>query len=121
MNVLIVEPDAALSDVWKRHLSRSATAVIVASTQNEAVAALQEQDISVIILDLMLPGGSALAVADFASYRQPEARVVFVTRNRFFSDGSIFNLIPNTAAFVPAETAPSDLAAIVEHHGQRAA
>ncbi|MEM1064948.1 MAG: response regulator [Pseudomonadota bacterium] len=121
MNVLIVEPDQALSDVWKRHLSRCASAVIVAPTQKAAVEALQTEDVAVIILDLMLPGGSALAVADFASYRQPDARIVFVTRNRFFSDGSIFNLIPNTAAYVPVETAPSDLAAIVEHHGQRAA
>jgi len=44
----------------------------------------------VIVLDLALEEGSALAVADFASYRHPDARVIFVTNASFFSDGSIF-------------------------------
>ena len=70
-----------------------------------------------IVLSLDLTQGSALAVADFASYRHPEVRVIFVTRTRFFSDGSIFQLVPNTAAFLPARTPPEDLAALVEHHG----
>ena len=56
-------------------------------------------------------------MADFASYKRPEARVIFVTRSGFFSDGSIFQLAPNTAAYIAAETPPEDLAALVEHHG----
>jgi hypothetical protein len=34
----------------------------------------------------------------------------------FFSDGSIFNLVPNACGFFPAETPPEDLAAIIRHY-----
>jgi hypothetical protein len=68
---------------------------------------------------LVIEGGSAFAVADFASYRRPDARVVFVTNTTFFSDGSIFQHIPNACAFVPTETPPEDLVAIVEHYAEQ--
>lgn len=120
MNVLIVECDPDLSELWSRHLQRLGATVTIAASQAAAIEALQNTQINVIVLDLVLMEGSAFAIADFASYRRPDARVVFVTKNSFFSDGSIFNLIPNTAAYVTAHTPPDDLAAIVEHHGMSA-
>ena len=117
MHVLIVEGDLTLAGVWQRHLERLGARVSLATSQGAAVDRLQHADVNVIVLDLDLKDGSAIAVADFASYRQPEARVIFVTRTTFFSDGSIFRLVPNTAAFIAAETPPDDLAALVEHHG----
>jgi DNA-binding NarL/FixJ family response regulator len=88
----------------------------VAASQEAAVAELMHCEVDVIVLDLTLHDGSAFAIADFASYRQPDARVVFVTRSSFFSDGSIFNLVPNACGFFPVETPPEDLAAIVRHY-----
>jgi DNA-binding response OmpR family regulator len=117
MQVLIVESNPDLAEVWKKHLERSGAAVRVATSQEAAIDTLQADIIDVIVLDLVLKDGSAFAIADFASYRRPDARVVFVTKSSFFSDGSIFNLIPNAAAFVDAGTPPDDIAAIVEHHG----
>lgn len=70
----------------------------------------------IIVLDLVLDHGSALAVADFASYRRPDSRVIFVTNTSFFSDGSIFAHSPNACAYVQSETPPEDLAAMVEHY-----
>ena len=66
---------------------------------------------------MVLRNGSALAVADFASYRQPEAQVIFVTNSAFFSDGSIFAHSANARAMFPSSGRPSDLAAMVEHYG----
>lgn len=118
MHVLIVQPNSALADIWRRHLERQGALVDVATTQAEAIRVLQSQDaISVVILDVVLEAGSAFAVADMTSYRQPQAKVVFVTSTTFFSDGSIFRHIPNACAFVRAETPPEDLVAIVEHYG----
>ncbi len=118
MEVLIVESDTGLSTVWRMHLKRQGADVSVAASQAQAVEFLQFHAPQVIVLSLDLEEGSALAVADFASYRHPDTRVIFVTRTGFFSDGSIFSLVPNTAAFLPAATRPEDLAALVEHHGQ---
>ncbi len=118
MNVLIVESDAALAAVWCRHLERGLARVSIACDQDHAIEHLQNSAPDVIVLDLFLDAGSAIAVADYASYRRPEAKVVFVTNTTFFSDGSIFNHIPNACAYLQSGTAPEDLTAIVEHYGQ---
>ncbi|MAQ84623.1 response regulator transcription factor [Psychromarinibacter halotolerans] len=117
MQVLIVESEPGLAEVWASHLRRQGAAVTTALSQDAAVQVLQNEDVDVIVLDLVLEGGSAIAVADFASYRRPEARVVFVTNTSFFSDGSIFRHIPNACAFLPSATPPADLAAVVGHYG----
>ena len=119
MRVLIAESNAGLAAIWARHLRRRGAEVRLAATQTEAIEVLQTDDVQVVVLDLVLDGG-ALAVADFASYRRPEARVVFVTSTTFFSDGSIFNHIPNACAYVEAQTPPDDIATIVEHYGRPA-
>ncbi len=118
MVVLIVASNPDLSKIWARHLERLGHQVSVVSSQGEAVVFLCTNAVDVIVLDLMLCDGSAIAVADYASYRWPQAKVVFVTNSTFFSDGSIFNHFPNAAAFIQDKTPPNDLAAIVEYHGR---
>jgi DNA-binding response OmpR family regulator len=118
MKILIVESQPELGRLWRRHLERHGMEVACVQTQEAATAWLGLHDTDIIVLDLVLEGGSALAVADYASYRQPEARVVFVTDTTFFSDGSIFAHSGNARAFLPSSTPPEDLAAIVEHYGR---
>ena len=90
MQVLIVESQPELGSLWQRHLQRQGLSVDLVIGQSPAIQALQKTDFDIIVLDLVLENGSALAVADFASYRRPNARVLFVTNTTFFSDGSIF-------------------------------
>jgi len=116
--VLIVEARPELGRIWQRHLQRQGCEVVLVQGQESACRVLSERGFDVIVLDLILPGGSALAVSDFASYRQPEARVIFVTNSAFFSDGSIFNHAPNARALLSSDGPPDDLAAIVEHYGE---
>ncbi|MEM8980412.1 MAG: hypothetical protein AAGD04_13070 [Pseudomonadota bacterium] len=116
MSILIVESDLALAQVWAGHLRRQDHQVTVATSQDAAAAALADTDVRVVILNLDLANGSALAVADFASYRRPNARVLFVTKRSFFSDGSIFKLAPNAAGFMGTSVKPEDLTALVDHH-----
>ena len=104
-----------MGKVWARSIERQGVDVSSASSQTEAIEILSGTEVSVIILDLQ--DGSAFAIADFASYRYPDANVIFVTNTTFFSDGSIFRHIPNACAFVQTKTPPDDLAAMVEHYG----
>ncbi|MCV2866843.1 response regulator transcription factor [Albidovulum sediminicola] len=119
MRVLIVESNASLRWLWKRHLQRRGFAVELAGSQEEAAGAISDREHDVIVLDAVLEDGSALAVADYASYRRPDARVIFVTSSSFFSDGSIFALAANACAVLPCGTSPDDLASVVEHYGAR--
>lgn len=116
MNVLIVESQPDLGLIWSRHLERQGASVELATGQDLAISLLRRQDFDVIIMDLLLDQGSALAVADFASYRQPDTKVIFVSHTSFFSDGSIFQHCSNACAFVQRGTRPEDLAAMVEHY-----
>lgn len=118
MNVLIVESRPELGLLWRRHLERQGMMVAQVTGQSEAVNYLTQHAPDIIIMDIVLEEGSALAVADFASYRQPETRIIFVTNTTFFSDGSIFNHANNACAFLPADTRPDDLAAMVEHYAE---
>lgn len=120
MRVLIVESSADLGMLWQRHLERQGASVLLAQTQADAIDAIRTDSYQIIVLDLILEDGSAFAVADFASYRRPEAKVIFVTNSSFFSDGSIFQHVPNACAFLPSSTSPDDLAAMVEHYAASA-
>ena len=117
MKVLIAESNPELLALWAAHLERHGATVLRASDELDAIEALDRETVDVIVLDLVLQSGSAFAVADFASYRQPDARVIFVTNTSFFSDGSIFRHIPNACAFLPTATAPEDLAAVIDYYG----
>lgn len=118
MNVLIVQSAPELGMVWQRHLQRMGMQVKRADSQDSAIAAMNIAAPDVIILDLVLGKGSALAVADYANYRCPHAQVIFVTNTRFFSDGSIFTLATNACAFIQTATPPADLAAMVQHYAE---
>jgi DNA-binding NtrC family response regulator len=115
--VLIVESVPELANVWQRHLERHCMVVAHAYGQQDAIAHLSEHETDIIIQDLVINEGAALAIADYANYRQPAARVIFVTNTTFFSDGSIFAHSANARAFVQSSTPPEDLAAMVAHYG----
>ncbi|APE42247.1 hypothetical protein BOO69_01570 [Sulfitobacter alexandrii] len=117
MNILIVESCAELGEIWKRHLERLGMDVVLRHGQQEAISYLSGNAPQIIILNLVLEEGSALAVADYASYRLPDARVICVTNTSFFSDGSIFAHIGNASTLVPMGTPPEDIAAMVEYYG----
>lgn len=117
MRALIVESNEKLGKVWKSYLEGLDVAVTLSLTGEDALERITETVYDVIVLDLVLNGGSALAIADLAYFRQPSANVVFVTDTTFFSDGSIFRHSPNARAFIEARTSPQDLAAIVHHYG----
>ncbi len=116
--ILIVASNEELSQIWARHLERQGHEVHVVTSQDQAADFLCARKPEVLVLDVMLEDGSAIATADFASYRRPETRIVFVTRSTFFADGSLFQHIPNTAAIIPERTNPTDLAEIVAYHGR---
>ncbi len=118
MNVLIATTDPGLAEIWARHLRREGLVVFATTSEETALTYLANNAADALVLDVHLEDGSAMAIADYASYRWPSARVVFVTNSTFFSDGSIFRLAPNAAAFLEHETPPGDLAAIVEYHAK---
>jgi len=118
MRVLIVEHNPNLSWLWKRHIERLGNDVDVADTVDGAMDAVRSTFFDVMLIDLILPDGSAIGLADYARMTSSETNVVFVTDTTFFSDGSLFAFSGNARALVKSGTAPEDLAAIVTHYGE---
>lgn len=116
MPVLIVESQSERADRWKASLRAQGHEVLCVGSQREAVTIMQTHGVSLLIVNLDLPDGGALSVADFASYRHPKAKVIFVTDSNLFSDGSIFMHAGNACAYLPASTPAEDLVAMVEHY-----
>ena len=91
---------------------------VAAASQAQAVALMFEMAPSVVLIDIDLIQGSPIAVADFASYRHPAARVIFISDTEIFSDGSLFAHCSNVHAHIGRGMAEPDVAALVAHHAR---
>jgi DNA-binding NtrC family response regulator len=119
VQILIVEGNRDLAGIWARFLARQAVQCTLADSAAQAYAALRLRPFDALVLDMELACGGALAVADFATYRNPEMPIIPVTASGFFSDGAIFELIPNARGLLRAPLRLEDMAALVEHYGGR--
>ena len=116
MKVLIVESNVKLAELWAKPLLAHSHSVTLAQSQSEAMDHLHQNEVDVMILDLNLGQDIALALADFVSYRHPNTQIVAITRECYFSDGSIFQYMGNARAIVPTSTSPQDLSMMIEHY-----
>lgn len=116
MRVLIAEENLELGQLWANHLQRKGFGVICANSVADVLHNLQFNDFDVLIMNLDFPENSVLGVADLATYRNPDITIVVVTSGTFFSDGSVFDMIPNARGFFNNDVNPEDLAEIVKHY-----
>lgn len=121
MKVLIVESNADLGRIWGRFLERQGIESRLATGQAEAIQALRFEEFDALVLQLVLPDGGAIAVSDYATYRNPDLPIITVSNAGFFSDGTVFDLIPNARSMVSTPLRPDDLAAMIEHYARRRA
>ncbi len=115
MRVLIAQHSAELGELWAGFLRREGILVTLVQSQGEALMRLKAEEFDALILEMVLPDGGAIAIADFAAYRLPDIPVITVNSSSFFSDGSIFQLMPNVHSVMQAPVDGQDLAALVSH------
>lgn len=115
MRVLIVEHNEELGRIWARFLEMRGLVVELATSQKDAIANMRFNDFDALVLELVLPDGGAIAISDYATYRFPDIPIITVTSGSFFSDGSIFQLMPNARGLMRTPFKPDDLAALLEH------
>jgi DNA-binding NtrC family response regulator len=113
--VLIVEAQESLGKLWQGFLQRQGFDVALAVNQPDAIDKLRFDRWDALVIDLMINDASALAISDFASYKNPDISIIVVSASSFFSDGSIFELLPNARGFMNQPIEPDDLAAVVDH------
>lgn len=101
--------------MWCRFLRRAGLDVDLAVTQTDAFQALERHAYDALIIEPALSDGGGLPVSDLATYRNPGIAILAVTKSSFFSDGSIFGLIPNARGFLRTPVRPGDLMAYLEY------
>lgn len=115
MRVLIAQQNAELGKLWAGFLEREGIKTTLVTSQGDALTQLRAQVFDALILEMVMPDGGAIAIADFAAYRMPDVPVITVNSSSFFSDGSIFQLVPNMHSVMQAPVDGKDLAAMVSH------
>ena len=115
MRVLIAQHNAELGQLWAKFLEREGVITTLAVSQEEALKLIRIREFDALVLEMVMPDGGAIAIADFAAYRMPEVPVITVNSTSFFSDGSIFQLMPNVHTVMNAPVEATDLAALVDH------
>jgi len=115
LRILIAQQVEEIGEIWAAFLRREGASVTLATSQGEALKQLRTQDFDALVLEMVLPDGGAIAIADFAAYRLPDVPIITVNSSNFFSDGSIFQLVPNIHTVLQAPVDGDDLVALVCH------
>lgn len=117
MNVMILETDRNIGQIWQRHLERCGVSSSLLSSEQEAVQHLQMYPVDVLVINLLAEVDSSLALTDLATYKNPDVAIIGVTARNFFSDGNLFDVIPNMRGFLGTPVKLDDLTALVQHYG----
>ncbi|MEM8788345.1 MAG: hypothetical protein AAGE76_08780 [Pseudomonadota bacterium] len=91
----------------------------LATSPEDALRALALDRYDALVLDPAMEDGGGLPVADFASFRNPDIAILAITRSAFFSEGALFDLIPNARGVLREPVRPDDLAAYMEHFSEK--
>lgn len=112
-------PTARDAEMANAALDLEGVHVLAVASQESAARLLCDVSPAVVVIDLGLAQGSPLAVADFCSYRRPDARVILVGCGGLMADGAIFGHVVNAAALVPRPVRAADMAALIAFHAER--
>jgi len=77
--ILVVDDEAIVRDSIKDWLQEVGYQVATAGTGEEALAMIEKQDFSVMILDVRLPGKSGVTVLREAKAFKPDIKVIMIT------------------------------------------
>ncbi|MEM9715753.1 MAG: hypothetical protein AAF826_04475 [Pseudomonadota bacterium] len=116
MNTLLVDFVGHRLSLWSRHLERCGLDVTTAETADAAMEKLTLMRFDTMVINMGLPGGTALSVSDYAIFKNPDIRIVAVSSDKFFSDGTLFKFIPNLRSHLADSVHVEDMSATVAHY-----
>lgn len=115
MKLLILEENEHLRSLWSSAITSSEIEVVTASNLSQAQAAVFYDKFDIIIMNVQMDRNRALMLSDMATFRNPDVSIICVSNDSFFSDGTLFDLIPNVRSVVTHAVKPQDLGAMVRH------
>lgn len=119
MDILIIENQKALVQKLQPFLEQKGAVIAHATSREEAASFLIGLSFDVILIDSQFDNGKALGIAELADFRQPEAKMIFMSDSTIFSDGSIYRQFSNLCSYLPRSTHPQDIAMLVEYQAAK--
>ena len=111
--ILLVEDKDSLRAMLRMALEAQGHAVIEARDQPEAVAALRDTNLSIVLTDLRLPSGDGLGVLKAAKEADPELPVIVMTAYGSIQD-AVAAMKQGALDFLPKPVEPEHLLLLVE-------
>jgi len=108
--ILIVEDECFVRMIAADSLSESGFTVLEAQDAEEALALLDRHRVAVLFTDINMPGPlNGLELAEMATTRQPEVKVVVTSGQEWIDD----KRLPDRGVYLPKPYRPAQLTEIV--------
>ncbi len=115
MNVLILEDDRILAEVFKDALEEQGHTATMAHNNDEAIACLRDARFGILIFDLLIEDETSIPVLDYANFVQPEAEVILVTGSGLFPRGELHYSVADVSYRIQKPVKLADLIHVVDH------
>ncbi len=115
MKCLVADDNPDLARLWAPALSADGHDVTACTDGHDAVNQMRVANFDLLVLDLFMPGGGALALARVAIYNNPDAQVLVVTGADCFAYGELLEMGDNIAMVLRKPVSPRDLRSFVSH------
>ena len=111
---LIVEDEPALRQAYGDAMRDLGFDVVEASTRTQAFYFLKTHVFALILLDLALPDGTTLDLADYVQMRNDPTLIVVITGSHLYPNGEMAQLAPRIDFALRKPVNLADLAAIAQ-------
>ncbi|MEM7710425.1 MAG: hypothetical protein AAF264_06685 [Pseudomonadota bacterium] len=105
----------AMNDLAKR-VAAQGLDLVQAENDEDAEKLLLETKPALIVIDLNIACRTPLVLADLASWRHPDVRILFTASGALFADGAIFAHVPNLCAMLPSGMDDDDMIDVIAFH-----
>ena len=115
MRCLVVEDDVAMGTLLADCLGDLGHDVTNAHSVEDALVCLKNKKYGLLILDYLLPDGTSLEVADYASITCPNVRTILLTGSNVFPNGEGGVMAPGIDWILRKPVPLADIEAVVDY------
>lgn len=87
MRVLIVEDDPQQAEEYRLALAAKAEYCEISRTISDAMSVILRRSFDLVVLDILLPDGNTLSLADYLRMRHPDTAILSITGSNIFPCG----------------------------------
>ena len=116
MDVLILEDDQTLAQVFFDALDGAGHDATVVNSNADAISQLFRRKFDLLICDLMIYGQTSIPVLEYANFACPDAEIILVTGSGLFPRGELHYWVSDVSYRIQKPVKIDDLLLLVSHY-----